>query len=198
MRVVGDVMGKYHPHGDMAIYDTLVRMAQEFAALPADRRAGQLRLGRRRQRRGDALHRMPAAEIANEPSPTSTRKPSISSPIMTARSRSRRCCRRACPTCWSMARRASRSGWRPTSAAQPDRGHRRVPRGARAPKITIDELIDIVPAPDFPTAGIIYGIEGVREGYRRTRPRRDPRARTSRTSARASARRSSSTRSRTR
>src|SRR5512137_1899220 len=30
-RVVGDVMGKYHPHGDMAIYDTLVRMAQEFS-----------------------------------------------------------------------------------------------------------------------------------------------------------------------
>src|SRR3954452_6127861 len=30
-RVVGEVMGKYHPHGDMAIYDTLVRMAQDFS-----------------------------------------------------------------------------------------------------------------------------------------------------------------------
>src|ERR687894_245899 len=30
-RIVGDVMGKYHPHGDSAIYDTLVRLAQEFA-----------------------------------------------------------------------------------------------------------------------------------------------------------------------
>jgi len=34
------------------------------------------------------------------------------------------------------------------------------------PEITVDELLDIIPAPDFPTAGIIYGLEGVREGYR--------------------------------
>ncbi len=46
------------------------------------------------------------------------------------------------------------------------------------PEITIDELIDIVPAPDFPTAGIIYGIEGVREGYRTGRGRVVIRART--------------------
>ena len=57
-RIVGDVMGKYHPHGDSAIYDTLVRMAQDFShALPARRRPGQLRLDRRRPRRGHALHR---------------------------------------------------------------------------------------------------------------------------------------------
>jgi DNA gyrase subunit A len=37
--------------------------------------------------------------------------------------------------------------------------------------MTIDELIDIMPAPDFPTAGIIYGVEGVREGYRTGRGR---------------------------
>ena len=39
------------------------------------------------------------------------------------------------------------------------------------PEMTIDELIDIVPAPDFPTAGIIYGVSGVREGYRTGRGR---------------------------
>ena len=51
-RIVGDVIGKYHPHGDSAIYDTIVRMAQDFShALSAGRRPGQLRLGRRRQRR---------------------------------------------------------------------------------------------------------------------------------------------------
>ncbi len=44
-RVVGDVIGKYHPHGDQSIYDALVRMAQEFSLrLPLDRRAGQFRL----------------------------------------------------------------------------------------------------------------------------------------------------------
>ena len=43
--IVGDVMGEFHPHGDQAIYDTLVRMAQDFSlALPARRRPGQLRL----------------------------------------------------------------------------------------------------------------------------------------------------------
>src|SRR5215207_116259 len=41
----------------------------------------------------------------------------------------------------------------------------------RNPQTTIDELIELIPAPDFPTAGIIYGIEGVREGYRTGRGR---------------------------
>ena len=60
-RVVGDVMGSYHPHGDQAIYDTLVRLAQPFShALPARRRPGQLRLPRRRPGRRDALHGVPA------------------------------------------------------------------------------------------------------------------------------------------
>ena len=58
-RVVGDVLGKYHPHGDTAAYDALVRQAQDFTpALSADRRPGKLRLARRRQRGGDALHRV--------------------------------------------------------------------------------------------------------------------------------------------
>ena len=48
-RVVGDVMGNFHPHGDQAIYDALVRLAQDFAAaLSAGRRAGQFRQYRRR------------------------------------------------------------------------------------------------------------------------------------------------------
>ena len=42
-RVVGDVMGKYHPHGDSAIYDSMVRMAQDFSLrLPLIGRAGEL------------------------------------------------------------------------------------------------------------------------------------------------------------
>jgi len=62
--------------------------------------------------------------------------------------------------------------------------------------ITVDELIEHVPAPDFPTAGIIYGTEGVREGYR-TGPAASSsgHVRTSRTWRRAIAKRSSSTRS---
>ena len=60
-RVVGDVMGKYHPHGDIGdLRHAGAHGAGLLAALPADRRPGQLRLGRRRQRGGDALHRVPA------------------------------------------------------------------------------------------------------------------------------------------
>ena len=46
------------------------------------------------------------------------------------------------------------------------------------PEISIDELIDIIPAPDFPTAGFIYGVSGVRDGYRTGRGRVVMRART--------------------
>ena len=47
-RIVGDVMGNYHPHGDSSIYEAMVRMAQDFSMrLPLCRRAGQFRIGRR-------------------------------------------------------------------------------------------------------------------------------------------------------
>jgi topoisomerase-4 subunit A len=42
-KIVGDVMGNFHPHGDQAIYDALVRLAQDFSSLPAGRRPGQFR-----------------------------------------------------------------------------------------------------------------------------------------------------------
>ena len=48
-KIVGDVMGSFHPHGDQAIYDAMVRLAQDFSlALPAGRRPGQFRQYRRR------------------------------------------------------------------------------------------------------------------------------------------------------
>jgi DNA gyrase subunit A len=62
-RIVGDVMGKYHPHGDQSIYDALVRMAQHWSMrCDADRRSGQFRLDRRRSAGRDALHRIAAGE----------------------------------------------------------------------------------------------------------------------------------------
>ena len=56
-RIVGDVIGKYHPHGDTAVYDTIVRMAQDFSLVSSGRRAGQLWLDRWRFRSCDALLR---------------------------------------------------------------------------------------------------------------------------------------------
>ena len=62
-RIVGDVMGKYHPHGDSAIYDALARMTQRLVdARAADRRPGQFRLDGPRSAGGHALHRSAAGE----------------------------------------------------------------------------------------------------------------------------------------
>ena len=48
-RVIGDVIGKYHPHGEASVYEALVRLAQDFAArYPLGRRPGQFRQHRRR------------------------------------------------------------------------------------------------------------------------------------------------------
>ncbi len=116
-RVVGDVIGKYHPHGDTAVYDAIVRMAQPFSMryMLVD---GQGNFG---SVDGDMPAAMRYTEVrmsqASRTScwPTSTRKRSTSSRTTTSRSASRRCCRRACRTCWSTAPPASRSAWRPTS-----------------------------------------------------------------------------------
>ncbi len=60
-RIVGDVMGKYHPHGNLAVYDALVRLAQTWShALSADFRARKFRLGRWRSAGGRSLHRSEA------------------------------------------------------------------------------------------------------------------------------------------
>ena len=116
-RTVGDVIGKYHPHGDLAVYEAMVRMAQDFSmrALlidgqgnfgsvdgdpPAAQRYTEARLGQGRRWRCSTI---------------STRTPSISAPTTTRRRTSRSFCRRASPICWSTAPAASPSAWRPTS-----------------------------------------------------------------------------------
>ena len=116
-RIVGDVMGKYHPHGDSAIYDAMVRMAQDFSMRlplisgqgnfgsmdgdpPAAMRYTEARLARRR-RDAARRHRQGHGRL-----PAQLRRDA---------SRSRRSCRRRFPTCWPTARAASPSAWRPTS-----------------------------------------------------------------------------------
>jgi hypothetical protein len=116
-RPVGDVMGKYHPHGDSAIYDALVRMAQDFSmSLPL--LDGQGNFG---SMDGDNPAAMRYTEVRMaRPAPgycwpISTRTRSIFRTITTARSWNPRSCRRASPTCWSTARAASPWAWPPTS-----------------------------------------------------------------------------------
>ena len=116
-RVVGDVMGKYHPHGDMAIYDALVRMAQDFSLrYPLIDGQGNFGSVDGDNAGGDALHRVPARadrQRAARRHRQGNRR--FRARTTTARSRSPPCCRRGCRTCSSTARRASRSAWRRTS-----------------------------------------------------------------------------------
>ena len=57
-RIVGDTMGKYHPHGDSSIYGALVNLAQEWSTqLPTGRRTWKLRFRRRRRSSGHAIYR---------------------------------------------------------------------------------------------------------------------------------------------
>ena len=100
-RVVGDVLGKYHPHGDMAIYDALVRMAQDFS-LRYPLIDGQGNFGSVDGDSAAAIRYTECrlrADRGRADSPTSTRRRSTSSRTTTTRSRSRRCCRRSCRTC---------------------------------------------------------------------------------------------------
>jgi DNA gyrase subunit A len=179
-RVVGEVMGKYHPHGDMAIYDTLVRMAQDFSlryplidgqgnfgSVDGDNAAAMRYTECRLQRIADALTADIDKETVDfapnydgkeqEPTVLPSRLPNLlvngSSGIAVG-----------------------------MATNIPPHNLTEVVNACLAllarPAATIDELIEIVPAPDFPTAGIIYGLEGVREGYRTGRGRVVIRART--------------------
>ncbi len=116
-RVVGDVIGKYHPHGDQSIYDALVRMAQPFSMrLPLI--DGQGNFG---SVDGDPPAAMRYTEVRLEKVANALTDdldkdtPSTSSRTTTIPSASRRCCRRASRTCSSTAPAASPSAWRPTS-----------------------------------------------------------------------------------
>ena len=115
-RIVGDVIGKYHPHGDQSVYDTLVRMAQDFSMrhMLVD---GQGNFGSVDGDNAAAMRytEIRLAKIAHEMLADSTRRRSTSARTTTAASRSRWSCRRGCRTCWSTAPAASPSAWRPTS-----------------------------------------------------------------------------------
>ena len=116
-QIVGEVMGKYHPHGDSAIYDTLVRLAQDFSMRyplvdghgnfgnidgysAAAMRYTEARLDRLAT---EMLRDIDAETVDFAPTYDGTR------------ARSRWCCPRASPTCWSTAAPGSPSAWRRTS-----------------------------------------------------------------------------------
>ena len=165
-RIVGDVMGKYHPHGDPAIYDALVRMAQAFSMrLPLIDGQGNFGSVDGDPAGGHALHRI---AVSREPAHGAARRYRQGHGRFPAQLRRQgagagRSCRRAFPIFWSMARAASRSAWRPifrrTISARSSTPASPI---SRIRHIDADELIEIVPGPDFPT------------GAHDPRPRRHP------------------------
>ena len=179
-RVVGDVLGKYHPHGDSATYEALVRMVQDFS-LRYPLIDGQGNFG---SVDGDGaaayrytecrLQKISAELLADIDKETVDFAPNYDGKEMEPTVLPTRLPE---PADQRLVGHRGRDGDQ-HPAAQPDRGRQRLPRAARQPDIALDDLIDIVPAPDFPTAGIIYGLEGVREGYRTGRGRVVIRART--------------------
>ena len=179
-RVVGEVMGKYHPHGDASIYDTLVRMAQDFS-LRYTLVDGQGNFG---SVDGDNAAAMRYTEcrldkIANEILADIDKETVDFVPNYDGKEREPS----VLPTRIPNLLINGSSGIAVGMATNiPPHNITEIINGAlhvlRNPDCTIDELIEIIPAPDFPTAGLIYGVSGVRDGYRTGRGRVVMRAKT--------------------
>lgn len=166
-RIVGDVIGKFHPHGDSAVYDAIVRMAQDFAMRyplvdgqgnfgsidgdsPAAMRYTEVRMKKISHEILADLEKETVDFIPNydeslaEPTVMPSRIPALlvngSAGIAVG-----------------------------MATNIPPHNLSEVLNAIIAmidnPEITIDELIEIVPGPDFPTGGIIYGINGIRDAY---------------------------------
>ena len=179
-RVVGDVLGKYHPHGDAATYEALVRMAQRFS-MRYTLIDGQGNFG---SVDGDSaaayrytecrLDRITSDMLADIDMETVDFVPNYDGkeqePV-------------ALPTRIPNLLINGSSGIAVGMATNiPPHNLSEVVEACqvllKTPDIGIDDLIKLVPAPDFPTRGIVYGLTGVHEGYRTGRGRVLMRART--------------------
>ena len=172
-RIVGDVMGKYHPHGDSAIYYTIVRMAQPFSLrhVLVD---GQGNFG---SVDGDSAAAMRYTEIrltkiahemlADIDKETVDFGPnydgSEQEPLVLPSKLPNLLVNGSAGIAVGMATNIPPHNLNEVVDACLHLLHH--------PDATIDDLIEIIPAPDFPTGGIIYGMAGVREGYRTGRGR---------------------------
>ena len=179
-RVVGDVMGKYHPHGDSAIYDTVVRMAQDFSLRytlvdgqgnfgsvdgdpPAAMRYTEIRL---RKIAGEMVADIDKDTVDYGPNYDG----STTEPLVLPARIPNLLINGSTGIAVAMA-----------TNIPPHNLHEVVAACLlllENPDASIDELIEKIPAPDFPTGALIYGVAGVREGYRTGRGRVVMRART--------------------
>ncbi len=167
-RIVGDVIGKYHPHGDTAVYDTIVRMAQDFSLRypmvdgqgnfgsvdgdpPAAMRYTEIRMAQLSHEMLADLEKETVDFVPNydesltEPSVLPAKIPSLlingSSGIAVG-----------------------------MATNIPPHNLSEIIEAIKAliddPNIDWKDLMQLVPGPDFPTGGVIYGTKGIREAYR--------------------------------
>ena len=167
-RIVGDVIGKYHPHGDQSVYDTIVRMAQDFSLrhMLVD---GQGNFGSVDGDNAAAMRytEIRLAKIAHELLADLDKETVDFGPNYDGSEKEPLVLPTRLPNLL-----VNGSGGIAVGMATniPPHNLNEVIDGClhllRNPEASIDELIEIIPAPDFPTAGIIYGTSGVRDGYR--------------------------------
>ena len=179
-RIVGDVIGKYHPHGDMAVYDTIVRMAQDFS-LRYPLVDGQGNFGSVDGDNAAAMRytEIRMARIAHELLADIEKETVDFGPNYDGSEHEPLILPAKIPNLLINGSSGIAVGM---ATNIPPHNLNEVVDACLAllanGEMTIDELIDIIPAPDFPTAGIIYGTAGVKEGYRTGRGRVVMRART--------------------
>ncbi|GKT24688.1 DNA gyrase subunit A [Acidovorax sp. SUPP3334] len=167
-RIVGDVIGKYHPHGDQSVYDTIVRMAQDFSMrhLLVD---GQGNFGSVDGDNAAAMRytEIRLAKIAHEMLSDIDKETVDFGPNYDGSEKEPLVLPSKLPNLL-----VNGSGGIAVGMATniPPHNLNEVVDGClhllRHPDASIDDLMEIIPAPDFPTAGIIYGINGVKDGYR--------------------------------
>ncbi|MBC7701275.1 DNA gyrase subunit A [Aquabacterium sp.] len=172
-RIVGDVIGKYHPHGDSAVYDTIVRMAQDFSlrhmlvdgqgnfgSVDGDNAAAmrytEIRLSKIAH---ELLADLDKETVDFGPNYDGSEKEPLVMPTRVPN---------------LLVNGSSGIAVGMATNIPPHNLNEVVDACLhllKNPAATIDELMEIIPAPDFPTAGIIYGLSGVRDGYRTGRGR---------------------------
>ena len=170
-RIVGDVIGKYHPHGDTAVYDTIVRLAQDFSMRyplvdgqgnfgsvdgdrPAAMRYTEIRMQRLAHEMLEDLDKETVDFIPNydesltEPSVLPSKIPSL---LING----------SAGIAVGMATNIP-----PHNLSEIIDAIKAV---IDSPGVTWQELMQYVPGPDFPTGGIIYGTKGIKEAYKKGR-----------------------------
>jgi DNA gyrase subunit A len=178
-RIVGDVIGKYHPHGDTAVYDTIVRMAQDFS-LRYTLVDGQGNFGSVDGDNAAAMRytEIRMAKIAHELLADLDKETVDFGPNYDGSEHEPL----VFPSRFPNLLVNGSSGIAVGMATNiPPHNLNEVVDACLAllknPGLDIEQLIEYVPAPDFPTAGFIYGLSGVKEGYRTGRGRVVMRAR---------------------